>query len=112
MGYYTGSGVISGGGEKHSTLRTFAILGGGSFKVVQKNVYSTTRKSGVSLATAQTAHSSENLTNVNGGSGMYAWIVFDANGTRTTPTYSKIGDSNLYELNILNETLSSSTKQA
>ena len=52
MGYYTGNGVISGGGEKHSTLRTFAILGGGSFKVIQKNVYSTTRKSGVSLATA------------------------------------------------------------
>ena len=43
---------------------------------------------------------------------MYAWIVFDAGGTRVTPTYSKIGDSNLYELNILNETLSAWTKQA
>ena len=112
MGYYTGNGVISGGGEKHSTLRTFAILGGGSFKVVQKNVYSTTRMAGVSLAKAQEEHSSENLTNINGGSGSLAWIVFDANGTRSTPTYSKIGDSNLYELNVLNETLSSTTKQA
>ena len=112
MGYYTGKGVISGGGEKHTTLRTFGILGGGSFKVIQKNVYSTTRKSGVSLETAQGNHSSENLTNINGGTGTLTWIVFDANGTRSTPSYSQIGDSNLYELNILNETLSSTTKQA
>lgn len=112
MGYYTGSGIVSGGGEKYATLRTFAILGGGSFKVIQKSVYSTTKKSGVSLETARAAHASENLTNVNGGSGTLAWIVFDANGTRSTPTYSKIGDSNLYELNTLDETLSSTTKQA
>ena len=112
MGYYNGTGVVSGGGERYSTLRTFAILGGGSFKVVQKNVYSTTKKSGVSLSTAQAAKASENLYNVNGGSGTLAWIVFDAYGTRSTPTYSKIGDSNLYELNTLNETLSATTKQA
>lgn len=112
MGVYTGSGVVVGGGESITTLRTFSILGGGSFKVTQKNVYSTTRKSGVSLSTAQSAHESHNLSNINGGTGALAWIIFDAQGTRSTPTYSKIGDSNLYELNILSETLTAYKQEA
>lgn len=112
MGYYTGQGTVVSGGEKNTTLRTFAILGGGSFKVNQKNVFSTTRKSGVSLATAQSTHVADNLSNVSGGSGDKAWIVFDAQGTRSTPSYSRIGDSNLYELDVLNETLTATTKQA
>lgn len=112
MGYYTGSGVVVGGGEKYSTLRTFAILGGGSFKVTQKNVFSTVRSSGVSLSTAQNSKASENLTNVNGGSGNLAWIVFDANGTRVTPSYSRIGDSNLFDLDVTTETLTASQKSA
>ena len=107
MGYYKGNGVVSGGGEAYSVLRTFAILGGGSFKVSQKNVYVNRRKSGVSLQQAQAEHESHDLHAVYGGSGTLAWIVFDAYGTRKTPTYSQIGDSNLYELNITEETLTS-----
>lgn len=105
MGYYTGNGVVSGGGESYSVLRSFAILGGGSFKVSQKNVFVNRRKSGVSLQQAQAEHESHDLHAVYGGSGSLAWIVFDAKGTRKTPTYSQIGDSNLYELNISEETL-------
>ena len=70
------------------------------------------RGSLASLSDAKTVHVSENLTNINGGSGALAWIVFDANGTRSTPTYSQIGNSNLYELSTLNETLSATIKQA
>ena len=107
MGYYNynGNGVISGGGESYSLLRSFAILGGGSFKVSQKNVYVNRRFSGVSLARAQAEHESHDLHSIYGGSGSLAWIVFDAQGTRKTPTYSQIGESNLYELNIKEDTL-------
>lgn len=105
MGYYNGSGVISGGGENYSVLRTFAILGGGSFKVSQKNVFVNRRMSGVSLQQAQEKHESHDLHAVYGGSGTLAWIVFDAKGTKMIPSYSQIGESNLYELNITEETL-------
>lgn len=105
MGYYNGNGVTTGGGETYATLRTFAILGGGSFKVSQKNVFVNRRKSGVSLEQAQAEHESHNLHAVYGGTGAFAWIVFDAQGTRKSPTYSQIGGSNLYELNITEETL-------
>lgn len=105
MGYYTGNGVVSGGGENYSVLRTFAILGGGSFKVSQKNVFVNRRMSGVSLQQAQEKHESHDLHSVYGGTGSLAWIVFDANGTKMIPSYSQIGESNLYELNITEETL-------
>jgi len=112
MGYYNGSGVVVGGGEKYTTLRTFSILGGGSFKVSQKNVFSTLKKQGVSLQEAQSAHESHSLSNVNGGTGSLAWIVFDARGTMSTPAYSRIGDSNLFELCITTETLTAYTEGA
>lgn len=102
MGYYTGSGVTSGGSESTRTLKSFYEWGG--FAIRQKCVATSTRKSGVSLATAQAEHSEDNLTAVGGGSGSLAWIIFDAEGTRKTVSYSQIGDSNLYELTITNET--------
>jgi len=105
MGYYNGNGIITGGGEKNTVLRSFAILGGGSFQVRQKNVFTHLRKAGVSLQTAQEAHESGSYTPIYGGSGSFAWICFDASGTRVTPTYSRIGDSNLFELNITTENL-------
>lgn len=105
MGYYTGSGVIVGGGETNNVLRSFMILGGGSFQVRQENVFSTKKFSGVSLETAQNSHESGSFSPIYGGSGAYAWICFDASGTRVTPSYSRIGDSNLYELNVTTENL-------
>jgi len=109
MGYYSGNGVIVGGGETNNVLRSFAILGGGSFQVRQKNVYSTKKFSGVSLQTAQESHESGTFTPISGGSGTYAWICFDASGTRVTPSYSRIGDSNLFELNVTTEVLEAYT---
>ena len=104
MGYYNGNGVVAGGGEQGRTLKSFYEWG--SFAIRQKTVSSTRKYSGVSLATAQGFHSSDNLTAVTGGSGSLAWIIFDAEGTRILVSYSKIADSNLYEVNVTTETLS------
>ena len=104
MGYYTGNGVVVGGGEETHPLKSFYEWG--AFAVRQKSIHSTVRKSGVSLATAQAAHASDSLTAVSGGSGTLAWIVFDAEGTRITVSYTQIDDSNLYDLSITTETLS------
>lgn len=106
MGYYTGSGVITGGGESTSTLKSLYWYGVHCIR--QKIVTSTVRKAGVSLATAQGTHDVCNLTPVSGGTGDLAWIIYDAEGTRKTVSYSQIGDSNLYELNETNETLTAS----
>lgn len=101
MGYYTGSGVTSGGGERGRTLKSFYEFG--SFAVRQKCVTTTVRRSGVSLDTAKSFHSSDNLTAVGGGSGNLAWLIFDAEGTRKTVSYSQIADSNLYEVLVTTE---------
>lgn len=103
MGYYTGTGVTVGGGESTRTLKSFYEWG--SYAVRQKCVSETVRKPGVSLATAKNEHATDNLTAVGGGSGSLAWVIFDAEGTRKIVSYSQIGESNLYELNVTTETL-------
>ena len=103
MGYYTGNGVVSGGGVSTRTLKSFYEWG--SHAVRQRSRVSTVKKSGVSLATAQAATDSDDLTPVAGGSGALAWIIFDAEGDKISPSYSQIGDSNLYDLVITTERL-------
>lgn len=104
MGAYTGNGIVTGGGESTRTLKTFYEWG--SFAVRQKCVSVTTTYRGVEKATAQGMHGSDNLSAIEGGSGNLAWIIFDAEGTKTTVSYSQIADSNLYEVNVTVETLS------
>lgn len=101
MGYYSGNGVTSGGGESVRTLKSFYEWG--SFAIRQKCVSETKRISGVSLASAMGYHSSDKMTAINGGTGALAWIIFDAEGTRTIVSYNQIGDSNLYEVNVTTE---------
>ncbi len=101
MGYYTGDGFTSGGAESTRTLKSFYEWGG--FAIRQKTVSSTVKKPGVSLADAQSVHTEDNLTAIAGGSGSLAWIIFDAEGTRTLVSYSQIGESNLYELDVTTE---------
>lgn len=105
MGYYTGSGIASGGTSSTKTLKTFAIMGGGSFSVRQKSVSHSIKMPGVSLEYAKSKSGSDNLSAVTGGSGSLSWIIFDAEGTRTTTSYTQISDSNLYELTETTETL-------
>ena len=104
MGYYSGNGETIGGNESTRTLKSFYEWG--AFAIRQKSVTKTVRKSGVSLATAEGTHATDELTAIAGGSGDLAWVIFDAEGTRTVIAYSQIGGSNLYELNVTTETLS------
>ena len=104
MGYYTGSGEVSSGGESGRTLKSFYEWGG--FAIRQKCVTKTTAYHGVSLATAQQYHSSDALTAVGGGSDSLAWVIFDAEGKRTVVSYSQIDGSNLYDLEVTEETFS------
>lgn len=104
MGYYSGDGVVTGGGQSENTLKSFYEWG--SFAIRQKNVYSTKVKRGVSLETAKQTNEVSSLTAIAGGSGSLAWIIFDAEGTRQTVSYSRIADSNLFELSVTTETLS------
>lgn len=103
MGYATSNGVIQSGGETTRLLKSFTE--GGVWGVRQKSVTTSTHRSGVSLATCQSYHASDNLTSVAGGSGAYEWVVIDAEGTRTYVQYSQIGDSNLYDLTVTTEKL-------
>lgn len=103
MGYYTGNGIVSGGVTSTRSLKSFYEWG--SHAVRQRSSTTTVKKPGVSLETARAAQASDNLTAVSGGSGDLAWIIFDAEGTKTSASYSQIGDSNLYELVITTETL-------
>lgn len=102
MGYYTGNGVTASGGESSRTLKSFYEWG--AFAIRQRCVSSTTKMSGVSLDRAKSYHSNESLTAVAGGSGSLAWIIFDAEGTRTTVSYNQISESNLYDVNVTTET--------
>ena len=103
MGYYTGSGEVTGGGETDNLLKSFWWYGG--YAVRQKCVTTVTRIAGVEKTTAQGYHSSANLTNVGGGSVDLAWIIYDAEGDRTNVSYSQIDGSNLYEVTITREDL-------
>lgn len=107
MGYYTGNGSTSGGGMQTRLLKSFYEWG--AFAVRQKSRTSTNVKHGVSIETAQDAVNSssydDKLTAVSGGSGTLAWIIYDAEGTRYTVSYSQINGSNLYDLVVTTETL-------
>ena len=105
MGYYTGNGVTSSGGN---TIQSLGVLVfNGVHNVWQRIVSVNTKQAGVSLATAQAEQSAVNLSHyVFSWANLYPWT--QARGTRKNASYAQIGDSNLYELNITNETLSCS----
>lgn len=104
MGYYSGNGIVTGGGESIRPIKNLWWYGAHS--LLQKAISSTLSKPGVSLSTAQGEHASSNLLPVADGSGNLAWVLYDVRGTRTSVSYSQIGGSNLYELNVTTETLS------
>ena len=105
MGYYNGNGVTSGGGEN---IRQFgSLVYGGAHIVMQKTVSTVTRKSGVSLQTAQAERSSLALrTWTFPWADIYPWV--GCTGTQKDAAYTQIGDSNLYELTITNKTMTAS----
>lgn len=107
MGYYTGNGVTSGGGSVPTLVRTGPDIGG-AYYIYQRINTKVTRKSGVSLANAEA---------VKGDLNMNYWLwpggraEPGCRGTRSQASFSQIGDSNLYELSITNETIQVRGKQ-
>lgn len=105
MGYYNGNGVTSGGGEN---IRQFgSLVYGGVHIVMQKTVSTVTRKSGVSLQTAQSERCALTLKSaVFSWANIYPWV--GCCGTQKDVSYQQINGSNLYELNIVNKTMTAS----
>lgn len=107
MGYYTGSGSTSGGGSSVS-LRSSGPAVGGAYYTYQRTTSETNTRNGVSLATAQAEKSDMNLN-------YWQWpggaIEPACRGTRKSVSYSQINGSNLYSLQVTNETIQVRGKQ-
>lgn len=100
MGYYTGNGVVTSGTSAPS-LRA-AGWSFGAFTSYQRVKSTTTTLNGVSLAYCQAQEGNIDLTNYTWSGGL---IDFAVKGTRKNVSFSQIGGSNLYSLNITNETI-------
>lgn len=103
MGYYTGDGVVVGGSDTISQFERY--VWGGAHTVFQRCVETVTKRSGVSLATAQNETSSMNLSNAIFWNNSLNWTSFNCKGTTKDVAYSQIAGSNLYELTITERTL-------
>ena len=96
MAGYTGEGEITASGESDTSLKNF--WWGGAIVVQQKCVRTVTRIPGVTKTRADSFHSSRTMSGVSGGSGVYSWVVYDAEGTDIVVDVAQIGNSNLYDV--------------
>lgn len=105
MGYYNGSGVVASGGSNVSVYEYFIFFG--PHNVYQQIDAEVTRKSGVSLATARGTKSSISMSDhrFTWDSGNKWKISTNCKGTRRNVSFSQLNGSNLYELQISNETI-------
>lgn len=101
MGYYTGNGVVTGGGSNVS-LRSTGPAVGGAYYTYQRVDSTVTVKSGVSLETAQAEKGDINMN-------YWQWpggaVEPGARGTQKIVSYTQINGSNLYALTITNNTV-------
>jgi len=105
MGYYNGSGMTTSGGEIVSVFGT--LVYGGAHIVLQKTVSNVTRKAGVSYQTAIAEQASTTLnSHTFGWANNYWWV--GCSGSKKEVSYSRISDSNLFELNITESTMTAS----
>lgn len=107
MGYYTGSGVVSGGGSAVSMRETGPAVGG-AYYVYNRTVSNITQKNGVSLSAAQGEGGDMNLNYWQWPGGM---VTPACRGTKKSVSYSQINGSNLYSLTVTNETVQVRGKQ-
>ena len=107
MGYYTGNGVVTGGGSVVS-LRSSGPAVGGAYYTYQRINSTVTTKNGVSLATAQAAAGDMSLN-------YWQWpggaVEPASRGTRSSVQYSQINGSNLYQLQTTSESIAVRGKQ-
>lgn len=99
MGYYSGNGVTSGGGESPSLSRT-GPSPQGAYYLYQRSKATTTTKNGVSLATAKAERGDINMNYWQWPGGL---VEPGCRGTKKSVQYSQIGDSNLYTLQVTDE---------
>lgn len=101
MGYYTGSGVVTGGGSTVS-LRSFGPSVGGAYYTYNRTNSTVVTKNGVSLATAQAARGSIDMSYYQypSGSPVPGLIEPSCKGTNSSVGYSQISGSNLYSLTV------------
>ncbi len=107
MGYYTGDGVTSSGGSS-VTLRSTGPAVGGAFYVYQRTKTIVTAKLGVSLTSALAVDGDINMNYWQWPGGM---VEPGSRGTMCSVTFSQINGSNLYALNITNQTIQVRGKQ-
>ncbi|MBR4651816.1 MAG: hypothetical protein IKO72_00515 [Kiritimatiellae bacterium] len=98
MGYYTGSGKVTAGGESISVFQRY--IWNGTHVCYQRKASTSTRKSGVSLSTAQNEQSSLSVEDITFYIGSAWYSAPGAKGREKSVSYSQIDGSNLYELNI------------
>lgn len=96
MGYYNGSGVVTGGGWHISPLDT--VISGGTLVREVRTKTTVTVKNGVSLSTAQAASPSSSVACGDLTCGNYFWPTPQASGVNVNYSYSQIDGSNLYAL--------------
>jgi hypothetical protein len=96
MGYYTGSGVITGGDISRNIFDSVNVQN--TLMREQETLRRTTVKNGVSLATAQAATPTSAYKSMNLSAGSWEWATPNASGKKTNYSYSQINGSNLYTL--------------
>lgn len=101
MGYYTGSGVVVGGGSS-ANLRSTGPAIGGAYYVYQRTNRKTTEKNGVSINVAMMSQSDANMSYWQWPGGM---IEPGAKGSRRSVSFSQINGSNLYKLSITEDVI-------
>ncbi len=103
MGYYSGNGVVTGGGQTIAESGSVADASGAYLRE-RKTVVSTLVKNGVSLTTAQAAMPSKSTKAAKLMSGSAFWNTPNASGRIVNYNYSQINGSNLYALTEMTET--------
>ena len=107
MGYYSGNGIVTGGGESIRPLSHISFInasGGLAYLFAeQKEKRTTTTHPGVSLSTAQSQGSTSGLVEeaINYDTGVVRlWLIPSCKGVATNVRHSQINGSNLYNLEI------------
>ena len=104
MGYYSGSGVTSGGASEVNVF-AYYMAWGAMHTIYQRRTSETVRKSGVALSTAKGSEGVVNMSDHQFASGQAdAYLALQSKGSKTSHSYSQIANSNLYELNSTTET--------
>lgn len=103
MGYYTGSGVVTGGGSAVSVHEQFIWFG--AHNIYQLATSVVTVRNGVSLATAQSERGSCDMSphRFTWGSN-FKWSM-NCKGTSRSVSYTQLGGSNLYALTVTDSTM-------